>query len=83
MVDVWIIARNMSFNWQDIIEEAKTKETGVDPIAVYEILRSFPAETLSTIKWCALVDEALFVKDISVIAENILHGADNELSNSA
>jgi predicted nucleotidyltransferase component of viral defense system len=80
MVDVWIISKNMPFNWQDSIEEAKTKEMGVDPIAVYEIVRSFPVETLSTIKWCKPVDAALFVKDLSVIAENILQGADNELS---
>jgi predicted nucleotidyltransferase component of viral defense system len=81
MVDVWTIVKNISFNWQDIVEEAKTKETGVDPIAVYEIMRSFPVATLSTIKWCKPVDAALFVKDISVIAENILRGTDNDLSN--
>jgi hypothetical protein len=23
MVDVWMIVKNMSFNWQDIVEEAK------------------------------------------------------------
>lgn len=65
--NIWIISKNHTFNWQEIIEEAKTKEEGVDPVAIYEILNSFPVEVLKTVKW------------LKLIADDILKGSNNSL----
>jgi len=79
-VDIWIIAREKQFFWKEIIAEAKTKECAVDPIAVFEILKSFPANVLSSIKWNTQVDEKTFVSDLGTIADDIFYGRENNLS---
>lgn len=61
------------------MEEAKTKEAGVDPVAIYEIFKSFPADVLKTVKWVSAIDEELFLQELSVIAEDILKGSSNSL----
>jgi hypothetical protein len=77
--DIWIISKSESFNWQDIVEEAKTKETGIDPITIFEILKSFPTDVLQSIKWIQGIDENLFKNDLSRVAEDILKGSENSL----
>ena len=77
--DILFISKNEDFNWQEIIDEAKTKEAGVDPVAVFEILKSFPADVLKTVKWVSEIDEELFIRDLSIIAEDILNGSDNSM----
>jgi hypothetical protein len=78
-VDIWIIARRRAFHWKEIIGEAKTKEAGVDPIAVFEILKSFPTDVLSSVKWNMPVDEQTFISDLSTIAGDIFRGSENKL----
>lgn len=79
IVDIWIIAKNERFNWQDVVNEAKAKEAGVDPIALYEIIMSIPADALDAIKWVSEVDIRGFKSDVSCIADDILKGNDNTL----
>ena len=81
-VDIWIIARKKAFNWKEIILEAKTKEAGVDPIAIFEIIKSFPPDVLSSIKWDRHVDEKIFSSDLSTIADAIFYGKENTLYSS-
>ena len=78
-VDIWIISKKRAFNWKEIIREAKTKEAGIDPIVIYEILMSFPPDVLSSIKWNMKVDEKAFVNDLSIIANDIFKGNENTL----
>lgn len=78
-VDIWIIARKKAFNWKEIIQEAKTKEAGVDPVAIFEIIKSFPPDVLSSIKWDVRVDEKTFISDLSTIADAIFYGNENTL----
>jgi len=78
-VDIWIIAKKKTFHWKEIIPEAKTKEVGVDPIAIFEILKSFPSDVLSSIKWNIQVDEKAFISDLSIIADDIFYGNENSL----
>ena len=78
-VDIWMISKKRVFNWKDIIQEAKTKEAGIDPIVIYEILMSFPPDVLSSIKWNIKVDEKIFVNDLFIIANDIFNGNDNTL----
>jgi len=79
VVDIWVIACHKSFQWQQIILEAKSKEAGIEPELIYEILRSFPADLLKTIKWINSPDEAKIMADIETIADDILYGRDNSL----
>lgn len=80
VVDVWIICKNLKCNLREIIDEAKSKEAGVDPVAIYEILSSFPLDKLSIINWIEKPETEIFKKEIMQIAEDILHGRENSLS---
>lgn len=78
IADVWFICRNFKCDFKEIISEAKSKEAGVDPVAVYEILSSFPLSYLGLIKWVKAPDEEIFKKEIMQIAEDILYGKNSE-----
>lgn len=80
VVDIWIICKNLKCNLREIIDEAKSKEAGVDPVALYEILSSFPLDKLSIINWIEKPETEIFKKEIMQIAEDILHGRENSLS---
>ena len=80
LVDIWEISKNCTFQWREIISEAKTKEAGVDPIVIYNIIKSFPSHLLSSIKFTRSIQEDLFVRDISTIANDILLGNKNSLA---
>jgi len=79
LVDIWEISKNCRFQWREIMSEAKTKEAGVDPIEIYNIMKSFPSQLLSSIKFTKSIQEKLFLEDISTIANDILLGNENNL----
>ncbi len=80
VADIWIIAKQREFDWMGIVEEAKTKEGAVDPVIIFEILKSFPEAELSYVKWTTPVDYGVFKKELDLIAEDILHGNHNTLA---
>ncbi len=80
IVDIWVIAKNKKFEWISVVQEAKTKEAGTDPIVIFNILKSFPTDALSAVKWAIPVDFGMFKKDTDQIAEDILRGNRNSLS---
>jgi predicted nucleotidyltransferase component of viral defense system len=69
--DLWVIARHCSFSWKEVIEEAKTKEAGLDPVVLYDLIRSFPPEMLPTIRWAVEVNTEAFLKDLHRLAEDL------------
>jgi hypothetical protein len=77
--DIWIIAKSRSFPWRDIVSEAKTKEAGIDPIVLFEIIDSFPVEEIKAVKWNMPIDENDFIPDLKTIAGDILNGRANSL----
>lgn len=77
VVDIWIICKNYKCNFREIIKEAKSKEAGVDPVAIFEILSTFPVDKLNLIKWINKPDPDIFKKDITRIADDILYGRKN------
>lgn len=79
VVDIWVIAKHKDFDWIHMMEEAKTKEGGIDPLIIFEILRSFPEDALETIKWKVTIDTEVFIRDLNQIADDILHGRKNSL----
>lgn len=80
IADIWIIARHRTFHWMSIMEEAKTKEAGIDPVVLFDLLRSFPEDALSTIKWAIPVEPEIFKRELDQIAGDILRGSDNTLA---
>ena len=82
VVDLWIIAKHQRFDWIPIFEEAKTKEGGIDPVVLFEILKSFPIDALTTIKWVIPVNHDDFIRDLHHIAEDIFRGRQNTLTGS-
>ena len=79
IADIWIIARHRRFMWKDIVGEAKEKDGGVDPIAAYEIIRSFPPQYLGKIKWTGAINKKLIHADLARIADDVLRGARNSI----
>ena len=80
VVDLWSMAKSYSFIWSEIIEEASSKEAGIDPLALYDLLKSFPSEQLSNIKWTeARPEETLFITELNAMAEDIFEGQENSL----
>ncbi|MBN1798479.1 MAG: nucleotidyl transferase AbiEii/AbiGii toxin family protein [Spirochaetales bacterium] len=77
--DLLIIARNMRFDWKDIIEKSKTKEAGVDPVTIYDILKSFPLAALDAIKTDHEIDKQQFTLDLNMMAQDIFEGKENSL----
>ncbi|SPD73148.1 conserved hypothetical protein [uncultured Desulfobacterium sp.] len=76
-VDLWVIAKNRSFSWKEIVEEGRAKEAGLDPVLLYDLIRSFPLDTLSTIRWAVEVDPHVFLKDLHSLAEDMFFMRDN------
>lgn len=79
IVDLWVISKSVKFNWGKMLESALQKEAALNPIEVYNILKSFPIENLSLIKWVIQPDYEEIMLDINVIAEDLLYGKDNSL----
>jgi len=50
IADIWIIANNQSFKWEEIVLAAKSKEVGIEPDILNRILKSFPISSLDIIK---------------------------------
>lgn len=79
IADIWIICRHFDFKFRDIINEAKNKEVGIDPVTIYEILTSFPIEKINLIKWVEKPSINTFKEEIGQIAEDLLYGRENSL----
>lgn len=75
--DLWIIAGHRSFSWKEVVTEARTKEAGLDPVTLYDLLRSFPRELVPTIRWAFEVDPDAFLEDLHRLAEDLFYMRDN------
>ena len=78
-VDIWVIAKNESFCWKEMILEAKEKEAAVDPIEIFNLFRSFPFDNLNLIKWIKDFNKEKIDTDFNTIAEDIFYGRENSL----
>ena len=79
VADILYISLNKSFNWKEIINEAKTKEVGVEAELIYDILMSFPIKYFNQIKWINkpnLKEAEVLIKKIS---GDILFGKNNSI----
>jgi len=80
VIDLWALARIKTFNWAEIIREASSKEAGLDPVVLYDLLKSFPREELSAIKWIGQrPNEDIIFGDLGVMADEIFGGLENSI----
>ncbi len=80
VADIWILSKKKAFEWKIILDEAKTKEAGVDPEIIYNIIRSFPIEKLDIIRWVQKPDYAQVKIDLDTIADDLFYGRVNSLT---
>ncbi|MDR0485178.1 MAG: nucleotidyl transferase AbiEii/AbiGii toxin family protein [Elusimicrobiota bacterium] len=79
LADIREICLNESFNWEEIINEAYQKDSGVDVTAFAKILKSMPESKFNDIKWIKPVLWSDFASDMETIALDLLKGSDNSL----
>jgi hypothetical protein len=77
IADIWQLAKHNSFSWENIFQEAASKELAVDPLTAADILKSMPASYLESIKWIHGVDLTLASQEIETIANDIILRRDN------
>jgi len=80
VVDIIYIARNLSYNWKDIFNEAEQKDLWVNPVDTAALLEQFPVEKIDTIAWAVnKPDKPVIEKWLKTILSDILKGDDNTL----
>ena len=78
VVDICEIAKNLSFSWADIINEASQKEGDIDLKEVIQIFRSFNDVAFENVKWAKKTNIDQLKENMNIIAADML----NERSNS-
>ncbi len=79
IADIWFLCRHKKFSWKAVLEEAKSKEAGVEPEVVYNIIKSFPVEKFDLVRW---VKKPVYEKarnDLGKIADDLFYGRENSL----
>jgi len=78
IADIWQICLNLSFEWAEVIENAREKEL-IDELMIVDILRSFPANMFSDIKWIKPIEHSDFENCRKVIIADIISRGKNTL----
>ncbi len=78
IADIWVMAKNLSFSWREIIDIAN-KKSPVDPLEISKIIKTLPEEELNLIKWTKSISWDKAYSDIQSIAKDILFGETNSL----
>jgi predicted nucleotidyltransferase component of viral defense system len=78
VADIWGICRHLSFSWDEIIEEANQKAV-LEELMIVDLLRTFPAQFLSTIKWAIPIETSDFERAREAIIEDIITKRGNSL----
>ena len=79
--DILFLSLNFNFNWIEIFEQAKEKDTWVNEIEISGIIDEFQIERLNEIKWVSEIsDFTKFKKYFHSIAKDILLGGNNSLN---
>ncbi|CAD7766637.1 MAG: Nucleotidyl transferase AbiEii toxin, Type IV TAsystem [Candidatus Argoarchaeum ethanivorans] len=83
IADIICIAQKYSFEWEDIIIEAKEKDLWVEPLEICKIIKEFPAELLLTIKWIMEINIDQMKSLIEILHDDIFYGKSNSLLSTA
>ena len=78
IVDIVYICEILSFNWENMLNDAAEKDLWVNPINAAEVLEQFPIEKLQEIAWIGEAPSSeWFTHRIKQIITDILDGSDN------
>lgn len=84
VVDIVFICETLTFNWENILNDAFEKDLWVNPINAAEVLEQFPMEKLQEITWIGTAPSNKWVSDrIKLIITGILDGSENIPNQSA
>jgi len=79
MSDLLEISLHYSFNWKDVIEDAKKKDTWVDETDVLIMIEKFKIIDLQEVHWIRNIDLVEMEKLKMKVIEDIFWGKDNSL----
>jgi hypothetical protein len=77
--DIIFMCLRYAFNWQDIINDAKNKDSWIDEVNASRFLHDFQTEKLRKVKWIKEQDFEQMENQLKTISKDILMGADNSL----
>ncbi|MFM9837038.1 MAG: nucleotidyl transferase AbiEii/AbiGii toxin family protein [Cyclobacteriaceae bacterium] len=78
--DIVSMCLRYAFNWQDIINDAKNKDSWIDEVNASRLLHNFQLEKLKKVKWVKEPDYEEMENQLKTIAKDILMGGDNSLA---
>ena len=79
IADIWMISKNNTFSWKDIVIKAKNKDAGVNEEQAAGIIRSFPSKFMKKIIWNMDVNTETFQQEIVQISQELVNGVENSL----
>jgi hypothetical protein len=79
--DILFICYHYSFDWFEIINEAKNKDSWVDEVNASKLISTFSHEKIEKVKWTQKQDYGRIFSDLKTIAKDILLGGNNSLVN--
>ncbi|MFN7793329.1 MAG: nucleotidyl transferase AbiEii/AbiGii toxin family protein [Cyclobacteriaceae bacterium] len=79
--DIIYLCLRYTFNWKDIIEDAKNKDSWIDEVNASKLMHYFQLEKLKKVKWIEQPDDQKIEEYLRIIAKDILMGTDNSLVN--
>lgn len=77
--DIYTIAGNRPFSWDQILDEAREKETGLEPAVLADLLKTVPEQRFDTIRWRVPPTWEEFREGLDQVVEDMLAGRDNSL----
>jgi len=80
VADILFVARNYSFNWEDVLNEAREKDLWVEPLEICRLLNDFPTHYLRQIKWIADFNIENSERALQTIHDDIFYGNINSLN---
>ena len=79
VADIWILAKKKRFNWGEMLDQAREKELGLDPVIIADVLRGIPEHEFARIRWVDPPAWQQFIHDMDYIAGELVNGEDNSL----
>jgi predicted nucleotidyltransferase component of viral defense system len=80
IADLYFIACSYQFDWAVALQEAESKEAGLDAITIADIISTFPRDMFKAIKWRITPNPDDFFKNLTIMALDILHTRPNSLA---
>jgi hypothetical protein len=78
--DIIHLCIKYSFNWRDIIDDAKNKDSWIDEVNASRLLHFFQIDKLKKVKWVNQPDYVEMESCLKTIARDILNGTNNSLA---